>query len=138
MARFGLDSSDPAPPDSVSEFLSRSRKDDVWIDEDELLAAVASGIIPEKGKAFSYNLASGQIDLTPLAVETGFLNYLPMMLEYDHKTIVDATNGEFQEYGTDFAIRDKAVGSSGKFTHIEPEDYLAALTSKRPSAMPGM
>lgn len=126
---FGGQLSDRVMKASVMEYVNYVRQDRGLIDEDRLVDAVAEGTLPEVGKAFSFDMRTGEIEITPLAVSTGYLNYLPLMVEYDHKTIIDATKGEFQDWGSDFQVRSRAGGPEAKVTCIEPETFMASKSS---------
>ena len=126
---FGGNPTDRMTAETATEYVNYVGRDRGLIDEDRLAEALAEGMLPDTGKAFSFDLRSGELEITPLASATGYLNYLPLMIEYDHKAIMDAARGEFEEWGSEFQVRLRADGPRAKVEHIEPASFVRPGTS---------
>jgi hypothetical protein len=122
---FGKLITDVASSEDAIDYLRHVHNEKAWIGEDELIDQLRAGNVPTKGKAFSYEIDSGLVEVTDLAVTTGFLDYFPSMVKYDHKFLSNAVNGDFDEYGQEFLLRDRSEGPMADEKQIGPEEYLA-------------
>jgi hypothetical protein len=103
------------------EFTSEQQKRP---NEDVLVAAILAGR-PEQGLAYSYDIATGSLELGAAAYRTGFLPYARMMIEKDLEALRKLRSGDHDH----LSVMQHAIGCSSLDDEedIEPSDYLESL-----------
>ncbi len=95
-----------------------------WIRHADLVSAVKSDDeLPTYGRALSFDIPTGHFQFSSLVFDTGFISYLPLMIEGDLEVLSNAANGEFEEWGTEFLIYDE----DGEINRVEPSEYCKGL-----------
>lgn len=108
-----------------AKFLETSRYHDRdWIKEADLIDALAEGKLPATGKAMSYDHAAKTLEIFPAGRQTGYLDYLPLMIDGDLEAVLEADQGVFAEWGTEFQVKRE----DGEIDCITPEDYMRNIS----------
>jgi hypothetical protein len=115
---FGSTMEDVVRPDLAMEFMRYVVRDNGIIPEETLVSVLAEGRVPEVGRAMSYDMTTKTLDLTKLAYEAGYLDYLPGMATWDLEALKEGVSGDYSRL-VEFKDRLNDKG-------IEPEEYFAS------------
>jgi hypothetical protein len=115
---FGSTMEDVVRPDLAMEFMRYVVRDNGIIPEETLVSVLAEGRVPEAGRAMSYDMTTKTLELTKLAYEAGYLDYLPGMATWDLEALKEGVSGDYSRL-VEFKDRLNDKG-------IEPEEYFAS------------
>ncbi|TLX17191.1 hypothetical protein [Rhizobium sp. MHM7A] len=89
--------------------------------EIEIVRKLRAGELPTEGLAFSYDIASKTIEITPLAADTRYLAHLPLDVKTDLERLTAVLNGDHEIDEMGFKKRSPC----GSIQDIEISDHFA-------------
>jgi hypothetical protein len=114
---LGAKVDDVVRPDLAMDFMRYVVRDDGIVPEEVLVGDLAAGRVPEAGRAMTYDMASKTLEITKLAYQAGYLDYLPGMVTYDLDALKEGVSGDFSRL---VEFKNRLTGKG-----IEPEEYFA-------------
>jgi hypothetical protein len=119
---------DPADGHAFQMLVEYTSEQQKRPNEDELVAAIMQGR-PEQGLAYSYDLATGTLELGEAALRTGFLPYARLMIEGDLEALRTLRSGDLAD-AWGMSVQRHEIGSRSLHDEesIDPQEYVAALS----------
>lgn len=124
---FGCDIDETVRPDLAPEFVEYVTSERPITTEIDLVASLKAGGLPEKGLAYSYDIPSKTIEVTPLGIETRYLGNLPLDVSTDLERLKAAINGEEDKWIMGFKRRLE----NGDTDDIEVEGFFANKRTRK-------
>jgi hypothetical protein len=126
----GIDEDEEIDIETYEYLIDDIRQSSGKLGEDVLAGKLEAGETPAEGRAYRFDLEARTLEVFTAAERTGYLAYVPHMIERDLEVMNAVRAGEEYDLGTEFQIRDVEAGPQADVERVKPEKYLAGLRAR--------